>query len=139
MSVTPIRPGFDDPQTYAIIGAAMTVHRELGCGFLEAVYREAFPIELHAREIPFDREVRLPVHYRDHLLPVFYKADFVCFSEIFVELKAVHAIGQHDQAQVMNYLKAANFRRALLLNFGGPSLEHRRIVNNLKADPVKRQ
>jgi GxxExxY protein len=102
------------------------------------VYREAFPIELRAREVPFDREVRLPIRYRDHLLPVFYKADFVCFGEIIVELKALHAIGPNEQAQAMNYLKAANFQRALLLNFGAPSLQHRRIVNNLQLDPVKR-
>ena len=63
---------FDDPQTYKIIGAAMTVHRELGCGFLEAVSREALTIELRERGIPFVREARLPVHYRDRLLPLFY-------------------------------------------------------------------
>lgn len=110
MPITPIRPDFDDTQTYAIIGAAMAVHRELGCGFLETVYREAFPIELCARDVPFEREVRLPIRYRDHLLPVFYKADFVCFGEIIVELKALHAIGPNEQAQAMNYLKAANFQ-----------------------------
>ena len=139
MSVTPIRPEFDDPQTYAIIGAAMAVHRELGCGFLEPVYREAFAIELRAREMPFEREVRLPVRYRDHLLPVFYKADFVCFNDIIVELKALQAIGSHDKAQAMNYLKATNFERALLVNFGAASLQHQRIVNNLRLDPVKRR
>ena len=133
-----MRPDFEDPQTYKIIGAAMAVHRALGCGFLEAVSREAFTIELEERGIPFVREARLPVRYRDRVLPVFYTVDFICYGEILVELKAVHAIGPVEMAQLINYLRAARRSRGLLLNFGAPSLEHKRIVLGLAADPVHR-
>jgi GxxExxY protein len=129
---------FDDPQTYAIIGAGMAVHRELGCGFLEPVNREAFTIELEQRGIPFVREARLPVHYRNQLLPVFYKVDFICYGEILVELKALHAVGPIETAQLINYLRAAHRSRGLLLNFGAPSFQHKRIVVDLADDPVHR-
>lgn len=138
MSVTPMRPSFNDPQTYAINGAAMAVHRELGRGFLESVYQEALAVEFEIRGIPFKREVHLPVRYRDRMLAVFFKADFVCFDDIIVEVKAIDALGPIDEAQAINYLKVTDKERAVLLNFGTPSLEHRRIVFNLKNDPVKR-
>ena len=75
------RPAFNDPQTYQIIGAGMAVHRELGCGFLEQVHRAAFTLELEQRGIPFVREARLPVRYRNRL-PVFYRVDFICYEDI---------------------------------------------------------
>ena len=135
---TTMRPDFDDPQTYKIIGAAMTVHRELGCGFLEAVSREAFAIELEDQGIPFVREARLPVSYRNRVLPVFYTVDFICYGEILVELKALDAIGSIEVAQLINYLRVARRNRGLLLNFGAPSLQHKRIVLDLADDPVRR-
>src|SRR5258707_12844137 len=103
----PMAQDFDDPQTYRIIGAAMAVHRELGCGFLEAVSREAFTIELQERAIPFVREARLPVIYRSRILPVFYTVDFICYDEVIVELKALHMIGPVEEAQLINYLRIA--------------------------------
>jgi GxxExxY protein len=133
-----MRPDFDDPQTYKIIGAAMAVHRELGCGFLEAVSREAFTIELEEQRVPFVREARVPVRYRNRLLPVFYIVDFICYGEILVELKALHAIGPIEVAQLINYLRVAHRSRGLLLNFGAPSLQHKRIVLDLANDPVRR-
>jgi GxxExxY protein len=117
-----------DAQTYAIIGAAMEVHRELGHGFLEAVYQEALAAELTARGIPFQREVPLPVKYKNQVLPCIYKADFICFGEILVELKATEKLGDADKSQVINYLNVTKFTRALLFNFGSPSLEYQRIV-----------
>ena len=78
-----------DKDTYAIIGAAMTVHRELGCGFLEAVYQEALERELQCVKIPFKREKELPIVYRGVPLKAYYKVDFVCFSNVIVELKAL--------------------------------------------------
>ena len=78
-----------DPQTYAIIGAAMEVHRQLGHGFLEAVYQEASAIEYPERNIPFAREVLLEVKYKGKLLTCHYKADFICFGEILIEMKAI--------------------------------------------------
>ena len=95
-----------DPQTYAIIGAAMRVHQELGFGFLEAVYQEAFERELQIQKIPYQREVELPVFYRDIKLNTYYKADFICFDTVIVELKALSNISGTEESQVINYLKA---------------------------------
>ena len=129
---------FDDPQTYAIIGAAMAVHRELGCGFLEAVSREALAVELQERGIPFVREARLSIRYRNRLLPVSYVADFICYNEVIVEVKALNAIGAIESAQIINYLRAGRRNRGLILNFGTTSLEHKRVVLDLLNDPAAR-
>jgi GxxExxY protein len=120
--------GDKDPQTYAIIGAAMEVHRELGGGFLESVYQDALAVEFVARNIPFERERLCPVRYKGGLLPSHYVADFVCFGEIIVELKVLKALSTADDAQVLNYLKCTGFHRAILLNFGAPSLQPKRFV-----------
>ena len=117
-----------DPRTYAIIGAAMEVHRQLGCGFLEPVYQEALMIEFLKREIPFQREVKLPVFYKDVRLETTYKVDFICFDEVVIELKALAKFSGTEEAQIINYLKATNYEIGLLLNFGARSLEHRRFI-----------
>ncbi|MDD5139995.1 MAG: GxxExxY protein [Verrucomicrobiales bacterium] len=119
-----------DPQTYEINGAAMEVHRELGHGFLEAVYQEALAVELTSRKISFQREAPLQVRYKNQPLACAYKADFICFGEILVELKAIEHLGNPEKAQVINYLNATKFTRALLINFGSPSLEYQRLVLN---------
>jgi GxxExxY protein len=121
-----------DPQTYEIIGAAMEVHRQLGHGFLESVYQEALGIEMAVRGIPFEREVALPVRYKGQLLQCSYRVDFVCFEEVIVELKALSQLTGVDEAQTINELKAANLHRALLINFGAPSLDYKRLVFNLR-------
>jgi GxxExxY protein len=124
-----------DPQTYEIIGAAMEVHRELGDGFLEAVYQAALAIEFARRRIPFRAEVELPVEYKGMRLSCCYRADFVCFENVLVEIKAIAALVPPNQAQLLNQLKATKHRRGILINFGAPSLEYRRMVfgteNNL--------
>ncbi len=117
-----------DPRTYAIIGAAMEVHKQLGCGFLEAVYQEALKLEMIERDIPSRPQVELPVFYKGTQLATFYKADFVCFESIIVELKAMAQLGGIEDAQVINYLKATSFHVGLLLNFGSASLQYKRLV-----------
>ncbi len=117
-----------DPQTYAIIGAAMEIHRQLGHGFLEAVYQDAAVIEFPTKQIPFQREVLLPIKYKNILLPTHYRADFVCFSEIIVEFKALSRLSNVEEAQLLNYLKATGLKRGLLINFGAPSLQYKRLV-----------
>jgi len=117
-----------DPRTYAIIGGAMEVHRELGGGFLEAVYQQALRAEMLARDIVFEREVDLPVFYKGQRLECTYRADFVCFGSVIVELKAVCELSGNHEAQVLNYLKATGLETGLLLNFGGRSLQHKRFV-----------
>jgi len=117
-----------DPQTYAIIGAAMEVHRQLGCGFLEAVYQDALAKELALRDVPFKREVELLVSYKGEPLATRYRADYICFDEIIVELKAASTLTPTDVAQLLNYLKATGYHRGLLLNFGARSLQFDRKV-----------
>lgn len=123
----------DDPRTYSIIGAAMEVHRQLGCGFLEPVYQAAFEVELVKRGISFTREVRLPVFYKDVRLVTPYKVDFICFDAVVVELKALPRMSGTEEAQVINYLKASGHNTGLLLNFGTRSLEYRRFVYSKSA------
>jgi GxxExxY protein len=126
--ITQIDADSRDPQTRAIIGAAMEVHRELGHGFLEAVYQEAMAIELADRGIPFQREQELPIDFKGRRLPCRYRADFVCYDDIIVELKAQQSITGNDEAQLLNYLKATRLERGLLLNFGRPSLQFKRLI-----------
>ena len=118
----------NDPETYAIIGAAMAVHAELGHGFLEPVYQAAFEQELLTQRIPFQREVEIPVSYKGKSLEISYRADFVCFDRVIVELKALQKLSGVEESQILNYLKATGLERGLLINFGTPSLQHKRFV-----------
>lgn len=121
-----------DPRTYAIIGAAMEVHRELGSGFLEAVYQGALAREFERRGIPFEREVHLPVIYKGRPLTTRYCADFICYGSVVVELKALSQLSRAEAAQIINYLKATGMGLGLLLNFGATSLQFERYVNSRK-------
>jgi GxxExxY protein len=124
-----------DPQTYEIIGAAMEVHRELGDGFLEAVYQAALAIESARRRVPFRAEVELPVEYKGMRLSCGYRADLVCFENVLVEIKATTALVSPNQAQLLNQLNATKYRRGILIKFEAPGLEYKRMVfgteNNL--------
>ena len=117
-----------DPRTYKIIGAAMEVHRQLGCGFLEPVYQEAFALELKSREIPYSRELKFPVSYKGHCLTNHYRPDFICFDTVIVELKALSTLSSVEESQLINYLKVTGYHTGLLLNFGARSLQQRRFV-----------
>lgn len=121
-----------DIETYAIIGAAMRVYRELGYGFLEAVYQEALEKEFKIQAIDYKREVEIPVFYRSEKLRTVYRADFICYDRIIVELKALQGISGAEVSQVINYLKATGLNKALLLNFGTPQLQYKRLVFNLR-------
>ena len=117
-----------DDQTYAIIGAAMTVHRELGCGFLEAVYQDALDIEFTLQHIPFKREYAIPIRYKGYILNPTFRTDFLCYESVIVELKALHELGGTEESKIINYLKGTGIERGLLINFGKPRLEYRRYV-----------
>lgn len=122
-------PDARDAQTALIIGAAIDVHRELGRGFLEQVYRRPMELELRARNVPFQREAAFPVIYKGVPTGVSFRVDLLCFGEIVVELKALSEITGGDVAQVINYLHVAKLRRGLLLNFGTPRLGIQRVVH----------
>ena len=117
-----------DPQTYALIGAAIRAHNELGCGFLEAVYREALQVEFNILGIPNATEVGLVLSYRGRPLKTSYRPDFVCFERVIVEVKAMRELSGVETAQVINYLKASNLKTGLLLNFGNTRLQYRRFI-----------
>ncbi|HNW55048.1 MAG TPA: GxxExxY protein [Bacteroidales bacterium] len=114
--------------TYEIIGAAMEVHATLGPGFLESVYQEAFAIELLSRKISFDTEKRIDIFYKGVKLEKHFVADFICDNHVIVEIKALSALTNEHQAQVLNYLKATGIKVGLLINFGSNSLEHKRLI-----------
>jgi GxxExxY protein len=117
-------------EVYAIVGAAMEVHRELnGHGFYEAVYQEAMEIELGLRCIPFEPQKELPIMYKGKLLKKKYVADIVCYGKIIVEIKSIECLTSRDEAQVLNDLKATGMRVGVLLNFGDcDGLKWKRLV-----------
>jgi GxxExxY protein len=119
-----------DRETHAVIGAALEVHRVLGCGFLEAVYQAALAEELRKRGISFAEQVELPIAYKGLLLRTTYRADFVVSTNIVVELKALDELTGRERAQLINYLRAAELGRGLLINFGAQSLQYEHLVWN---------
>ena len=121
-----------EEETYAVRGALIRVFNDLGCGFLEKVYQEAFELELKSSEIPFEREKALRLYYRGILLEQEYIADFICYGKIIVELKAVSELTNIHRAQVFNYQKATNLDLGLLVNFGETSLKVERLFNYRK-------
>jgi GxxExxY protein len=116
-------------EVYSVMGAAIDVHRELGPGFLEAVYQEAMEIELATRSVPFSAQLPLQIQYKGKPLEKEYIADLLCYDQIIVELKALDKLTGKEQAQVLNYLKATACRVGLLINFGSAGkLEWKRFI-----------
>ena len=117
-------------ECYGIVGAAIEVHQELGCGFLEAVYQEALEIELGSQGIPFDSQPPLQIRYKGHLLEKEYIADIICYGKIIVEIKALDKLTGKERSQILNYLKASQFELGVLINFGSTGkLEWERFVH----------
>ncbi|MDD3967085.1 MAG: GxxExxY protein [Candidatus Marinimicrobia bacterium] len=115
-------------ESYSIIGASLEVHNKLGQGFLEAIYQEALSIEFDLRHIAYQREVALDITYKGYTLNKNYYADFLCYEQIILELKALTAINHEHEAQILNYLKASGYKLGILINFGEPSLKFKRMI-----------
>ena len=115
-------------ECYKIIGACMEVHKELGPGFLEPVYQEALSLEFYIQGIQFEKEKDIRIVYKGKTLDKWYKADFLCFDKIIVELKALSELSNDHISQLLNYLKATKLRVGLLVNFGSPSLVYKRLI-----------
>lgn len=122
-------------EVYAVVGAAMAMSNELGSGFLETVYQEALEIELADRKIPFVAQVPIPIFYKGRLLTKQYIPDFICYDHVVVEIKALKALTTIEEAQLLNYLKATGKPVGLLLNFGSPKLEWKRMVISPRMNP----
>lgn len=115
-------------EVYAVVGAAMEVSNELGAGFLEAVYQEVLGIEFEARSLPFVAQPRVQIAYKGRILTKEYIPDFICFDQVIVEIKAIRELTNIEQAQLLNYLKATGKPVGVLLNFGSPKLEWKRMI-----------
>lgn len=115
-------------ESYMIIGACMEVHNNLGAGFLEIVYKDALEYEFSIRNIPYQREKRYEVNYKDVILPHKFYADFVVYDKIILEVKGVSGLADEFTAQCINYLKVSKNNLALLVNFGEERLKYKRIV-----------
>ena len=115
-------------ECYEIIGCAIKVHNELGYGFLESVYQEALALEFDEGKIPYSKEKSIEIKYKGMLLSRKFVADFLCYDQIIVELKAVNSLSSEHYAQVLNYLKATGKRLGILINFGSERLQYKRII-----------
>ncbi len=116
-------------EVFAIIGAAIEVHKVLGSGFLEPVYQEAMEIESRGRGLPFETQRVLEIYYKEHRLKKEYVPDLIYYGQIIVELKALDRLTGREEAQLLNYLKATGMKVGVLINFGShPKLEWKRLV-----------
>jgi len=107
-----------EEETYAIRGAVFEVYREMGCGFLEAVYQECMEKELSLRQVPFESQREIRLSYKGSPLLQTYKPDLICYGKIIVELKALKELDDAHRAQLLNYLKATSMKVGLLINYG---------------------
>lgn len=115
--------------TYKIIGIAMKVHGVMKPGLVEGAYEEAIMEELKDAKIPFESQKQIDLYYNDKKLKKKYRADLIIDDKILIELKAMKELSKTDEAQMINYLKLTKLKVGLLINFGGKSLEWKRVVN----------
>ena len=118
----------DEDLTYQIIGCCMEVHKNLGKGFNEIVYKDALEIEFKLKGIPFQREKEFNIEYKGIVLPRKYNADFVVFDKIILEAKAIETLTSSHLKQTLNYLALSKLRLGLLVNFGEDSMKHKRVI-----------
>ena len=109
---------------YNIIGAAMTLYNELGSGYSEPIYQECLSVLCTEKAIPWEREKLLKMRFHGVELEKTYKADFVCYDDIIVELKAVSEVLKEHRAQLFNYMRITNIKYGILINFGEPQRLH---------------
>ena len=114
--------------THKIIGATMEVHKELGFGFLEAVYEEAFSLEMISKNIQYESQKEIRIQYKDQVLQKRYKPDYIVEDKVIVEVKAISSLTGNEEAKILNYLRATGLKLGLLINFGAPSLEWKRMI-----------
>lgn len=119
---------YREEETFKIIGICMEVHRNLGPGLLEVVYKDALEIEFKANNIPFEREKEFPIEYKGVILPHKFYADFIVNEDIVLEVKAIKEFSGEHTAQVLNYIKLSDSEIGLLVNFQNKSLQHKRLV-----------
>ncbi|WP_281323685.1 GxxExxY protein [Flavobacterium sp. IMCC34518] len=115
-------------ETYKIIGICMEVHKILGKGHSEIIYGDALEYEFRKNSIPFEREKKYNITYKDIILPHHYFSDFVIFEEIILEIKAIQELSSSEIKQTLNYLAASKNKIGLLINFGEDSLKYKRII-----------
>jgi len=115
-------------ESYKIIGCCMEVHRELGKGHDEVIYKDALEIEFQRQDIPFKREQEFKLTYKSAVLPHKYFADFVVLDKIILEAKAIESLTDSHVKQTLNYLAASKLKLGLLVNFGEDSLTYKRVV-----------
>jgi len=124
-------------EVFKLVGLCMEVHREFGKGQDEVLYKDALVVELQRAQIPFGRELKYEVNYKGVILPHHYYADFVIWDKIMFEAKAVERLTDAHVKQVLNYLAISKLELGLLVNFGGDSLEWKRIIRSRKAKPIE--
>ncbi|MEO8253217.1 MAG: GxxExxY protein [Flavobacterium sp.] len=115
-------------EAYIIIGLCMEVHKILGKGHSEKVYGDALEYEFQKNKIPYNREVKFSINYKEIILPSYYFADFIIFNEIILEIKAIQQLSSSEIKQTLNYLAASQNKLGLLVNFGEDSLKYKRII-----------
>ena len=116
-------------ENYEIVGLCMEVHRNLGPGLLEIIYKDALEVEFKNHNIPYFREKEFKIEYKGIILPHKFYADFVVYEDIILEVKSVKEINNDHLAQILNYMKLANTPVGILANFQNKSLVHRRVIN----------